>query len=165
MAIGDSGFRLGRRSLIAGAAGVATAAALPAGAARAAVSQPSAGQPKEPPAARHFQENWPQPQPYGAADTRTDLRPREDNSFVLPLELRPRDEALGRVWMRDTYVNCFRVDGRPLYVTTGTTRVPSLTAAAPWHDGIFVWLSPSLHGPWRLADTTAFRPGAEKGKV
>ena len=165
MAIGDSGFRLGRRSLIAGAAGVATAAALPAGAARAAVSQSPAGQLKEPPATRHYPENWPQPQPYGVADTRTDLWPREDNSFVLPLELRPRDEELGRVWMRDTYVNCFRVDGRPLYVATGTTRVPGLTAAAPWNDGIFVWLAPSLHGPWRLADTTAFRPGAEKGKV
>ena len=165
MASHEDGFQVGRRSLLAGAAGVVGAAALPAGAAHAVVGEAGAGQPKEPPATRSVPANWPAPQPYGTADTRTDLWPREDNSFVLPLELRPRDEELGRVWMRDTYVNCFRVDGRPLYVATGTTRVPGLTAAGPWNDGIFVWLAPSLHGPWRLADTTGFRPGAEKGKV
>ncbi|MHA4820445.1 glycoside hydrolase family protein, partial [Streptomyces aculeolatus] len=101
----------------------------------------------------------------GLADTRADLWPRDDNSFVLPLELRPRDEDLGRVWMRDTYVNCFEVDGRPLYVATGTTRVPGLETASPWNDGIFVWTARSLRGPWRLADTTGIRPDAEKGKV
>ncbi|WP_406673158.1 hypothetical protein WBK31_23765 [Nonomuraea sp. N2-4H] len=78
---------------------------------------------------------------------------------------RPRDRELGRVWMRDTYVNCFIVRGRPLYVATGTTRVPGLQAAGPWNDGIFVWTAPSLRGPWRLVDTTRIRPGAEKGKV
>lgn len=117
--------------------------------------------------------NWPDPEPYGLADTRTDLWPRDDNSFVLPLELRPRDEELGRVWIRDTYVNCFVVDGRPVYVATGTTRAPGLPAAGPWNDGIFLWVAPSLRGPWRLADTAAIRPdsgqgaaqGAEKGKV
>ena len=67
--------------------------------------------------------------------------------------------------MRDTYVNCFVVDGRPLYVATGTTRVPGLEAAAPWNDGIFVWVARSLRGPWKLADTTGIRPHAEKGKV
>ncbi|MHA4820444.1 glycoside hydrolase family protein, partial [Streptomyces aculeolatus] len=101
----------------------------------------------------------------GLADTRADLWPRDDNSFVLPLELRPCDEDLGRVWMRDTYVNCFHVDGRPLYVATGTSRVPGLGAAEPWNDGIFVWTARSLRGPWRLADTTGIRPDAEKGKV
>jgi len=145
---------LPRRTLLAGAAGLATAAALPltAGPARAA-------------APRHYPANWPAPEPYGLADDRLDLWPREDNSFVLPLELRPRDRQRGSVWMRDTYVNCFVVDGRPLYVATGTTRVPGLEAAAPWNDGIFVWLAPSLAGPWRLADTSRIRPDAEKGKV
>ncbi|MFD7025755.1 family 43 glycosylhydrolase [Promicromonospora sukumoe] len=125
--------------------------------------------------------NWPDPEPYGLADTRQDLWPRDDNSFVLPLELRPRDEELGRVWIRDTYVNCFVVDGKPVYVATGTTRVPGLPAAGPWNDGIFLWVAPSLRGPWRLADTTGIRPdtgpdtapgaapdtapGAERGKV
>ncbi|SCG37935.1 family 43 glycosylhydrolase [Micromonospora coxensis] len=114
---------------------------------------------------RRYPSNWPDPQPYGLADARWDLWPREDNSFILPLELRPRDEELGRVWIRDTYVNCFVVDGRPVYVATGTSRVPGLDKAAPWNDGIFVWVAPSLKGPWRLADTTGIRPEAEKGKV
>ncbi|MEU6845294.1 family 43 glycosylhydrolase [Streptomyces sp. NPDC046716] len=148
---------LGRRSLLAGIAGSMGAVALPSAAAQAL---PSPG------AARHgYPSNWPEPEPYGIADVRDDLWPRADNSFVLPLELRPRDEELGRVWMRDTYVNCFVVDGRPLYVATGTTRVPGLTAAGPWNDGIFVWTARSLHGPWKLADTTRIRPGAERGKV
>ncbi|MFE6887691.1 family 43 glycosylhydrolase [Streptomyces sp. NPDC057694] len=149
---------LGRRSLLAGIAGSMGAVALPSAAAQALPS---------PDAARHhgYPSNWPQPEPYGIADVREDLWPREDNSFVLPLELRPRDEELGRVWMRDTYVNCFVVDGRPLYVATGTTRVPGLAAAGPWNDGIFVWTARSLHGPWKLADTTKIRPGAERGKV
>ncbi|MFJ2950828.1 family 43 glycosylhydrolase [Streptomyces sp. NPDC087226] len=152
--------RLRRRSLLAGAAGVGAAAALPATAAQAAPPHPSpAG------AAGRHPSNWPDPEPYGVADTRLDLWPREDNSFVLPLELRPRDKEHGRVWMRDTYVNCFTVDGRPLYVATGTGRVPGLEAAGPWNDGIFVWTAPSLQGPWRLADTTRIRPEAEKGKV
>ncbi|WP_226027274.1 family 43 glycosylhydrolase [Streptomyces hyderabadensis] len=160
----DAEYGLHRRSLLAGAAGVGAAFTLPAGAAQAApasapASPPSAG------ASHRYPRNWPDPEPYGAADARADLWPREDNSFVLPLELRPRDEERGTVWMRDTYVNCFVVDGRPLYVATGTTRVPGLDVAGPWNDGIFVWLAPSLKGPWRLADTTGIRPGAERGKV
>ncbi|MFE6288092.1 family 43 glycosylhydrolase [Streptomyces sp. NPDC057877] len=146
---------LRRRSLLAGAVGLGVAAAMPVTAAQAAPGQPS----------RTYPPNWPDAEPYGVADARTDLWPREDNSFVLPLELRPRDRESGKVWMRDTYVNCFTVGGRPLYVATGTTRTPGLNVAAPWNDGIFVWIAPSLKGPWRLVDTTRFRPGAEKGKV
>ncbi|MGR6918187.1 family 43 glycosylhydrolase [[Actinomadura] parvosata] len=144
-----------RRSLLTGVAGLLGAAALPAGAARAATSE----------MAGRYPANWPDLEPYGLADTRQDLWPRDDNSFVLPLELRPQDEELGRVWMRDTYVNCFRVGGRPLYVATGTTRVAGLPAAGPWNDGIYVWTARSLRGPWRLADTTRIRPDAAKGKV
>ncbi|MGQ4426405.1 hypothetical protein ACN6LL_000945, partial [Streptomyces violaceoruber] len=133
----DAEYGLPRRSLLAGAASAGAAFALPAGAAQAApaaapTASPQAG------AERRHPRNWPDPEPYGAADTRADLWPREDNSFVLPLELRPRDQERGTVWMRDTYVNCFVVDGRPLYVATGTTRVPGLEAAGPWNDGIFV---------------------------
>lgn len=160
----ENGSSVGRRSLLAGAAGVGVGmgvgvtTALPAAAAQATpASAPSA--------ARRHPSNWPDPEPYGLADTRPDLWPREDNSFVLPLELRPRDKERGVVWMRDTYVNCFVVDGRPLYVATGTTRVPGLEVAAPWNDGLFVWTSRALRGPWKLADTTRIRPGAEKGKV
>ncbi|MFS8198488.1 family 43 glycosylhydrolase [Streptomyces sp. CWNU-52B] len=153
----ENGSPVGRRSLLAGAAGLGAAAALPAPPAQAA---PSASTP-----VRRHPANWPDPAPYGLADTRRDLWPRDDNSFVLPLELRPRDEERGLVWMRDTYVNCFVVDGRPLYVATGTTRVPGLDTAGPWNDGIFVWVARSLKGPWRLADTTGIRPGEEKGKV
>ena len=40
--------------------------------------------------------------------------PTEQNSKVLELELRPQDEELGRVWMRDTYVNRFEVDGQQM---------------------------------------------------
>ncbi|MEO3805408.1 family 43 glycosylhydrolase [Nonomuraea sp. B1E8] len=143
--------RVNRRFVLAGAAGVVGAAALPAGAEAASM--------------RRHPSNWPDPEPYGLADTRLDLWPRADNSFILPLELRPRDEELGRVWMRDTYVNCFVVDGRPVYVATGTTRAAGQAGPAPWNDGIFVWVSSSLQGPWKLADTTRIRPGAEKGKV
>ncbi|MFC9944537.1 family 43 glycosylhydrolase [Streptomyces pratensis] len=162
--------RLGRRSLLARAAGVGAAAALPAAAAptaqASAAPAATAPGPAAPAAAkRRYPANWPDPEPYGRADTRPGLWPREDNSFVLPLELRPRDKERGVVWMRDTYVNCFVVDGRPLYVATGTTRVPGLEAAGPWNDGIFVWTARSLKGPWKLADTTRIRPGAEKGKV
>ncbi|MEO3850214.1 family 43 glycosylhydrolase [Streptomyces sp. B8F3] len=158
-----SGSSIGRRSLLAGAGSVGAVAALapvPASAAPSAdaADAPAAGGGSAP-------ENWPDPEPYGLADTRADLWPRDDNSFVLPLELRPRDEERGVVWMRDTYVNCFDVGGRPLYVATGTTRVPGLTTASPWNDGIFVWTARSLRGPWRLADTTGIRPEAEKGKV
>ncbi|MFF7360957.1 family 43 glycosylhydrolase [Streptomyces sp. NPDC008125] len=166
---------VGRRALLAGAAGLGAAAALPAQAAQAAPHAPTApgpaahaahAVPKDTSGGRgRYPANWPDPAPYGTADTREDLWPREDNSFVLPLELRPRDEELGRVWMRDAYVNCFEVDGRPLYVATGTTRVPGLDIAAPWNDGIFVWTARDLQGPWKLADTTGVRPGAEKGKV
>jgi hypothetical protein len=166
----DNGRWIGRRALLGGAARTVGAAglagmaaplgvaALPAAAAQAMPAQPASS-------GRRYPANWPDPEPYGLADTREDLWPRADNSFLLNLELRPRDEQLGRVWMRDTYVNCFVVDGRPMYVATGTSRVPGLTTATPWNDGIFVWTAPSLHGPWRLADTTGIRPGAEKGKV
>ncbi|UBU08881.1 family 43 glycosylhydrolase [Nonomuraea gerenzanensis] len=155
----DNGSSVGRRSLLTGVAGLLGAAALPATAtpAQAATAAQASG--------GRYPANWPELEPYGLADTRPELWPRADNSFVLPLELRPRDRELGRVWMRDTYVNCFRVGGRPLYVATGTTRVPGLAAAGPWNDGIFVWTARSLRGPWRLADTTRIRPGAEKGKV
>ncbi|OON82766.1 family 43 glycosylhydrolase [Streptomyces tsukubensis] len=164
---------IGRRTLLAGAAGtvgvsvlsMTAAGTTPAQAAAARPAEATGARPAEAAATRAYPPNWPAPVPYGVADTREDLWPREDNSFVLPLELRPRDKELGRVWMRDTYVNCFRVNGRPLYVATGTSRVPGLTAAGPWNDGIFVWTAPSLHGPWRLADTTRFRPRAERGKV
>ncbi|MFI7230385.1 family 43 glycosylhydrolase [Nonomuraea angiospora] len=152
----DNRLNVDRRSLLAGAAGLLGAAALPATAARATPMTA---------ALKRYPSNWPDLEPYGLADTRLDLWPREDNSYILPLELRPRDKELGRVWMRDTYVNCFVVNGRPIYVATGTTRVPGLEAAAPWNDGIFVWVSPSLRGPWTLVDTTGIRPGAEKGKV
>jgi hypothetical protein len=155
----DNGLNVDRRSLLAGVAGVLGVAALPATAAQAEVAATEVA------SKRHYPANWSDLDPYGLADARMDLWPREDNSFVLPLELRPRDEERGQVWMRDTYVNCFIVNHRPMYVATGTTRVPGLDAAAPWNDGIFVWVSPSLHGPWRLADTTGIRPGAEKGKV
>lgn len=163
----ENGMHIGRRSMLAGIAGsmgvaalpTATAEALPTGAAEALPAHTQAHP------TTHSPSNWPDPKPYGLADARQDLWPREDNSFVLPLELRPRDKELGRVWMRDTYVNCFVVDGRPLYVATGTTRVPGLAVAGPWNDGIFVWTARSLHGPWRLADTSGIRPGAERGKV
>ncbi|MGI5158588.1 family 43 glycosylhydrolase [Microbispora sp. CA-102843] len=157
----DNGLYVGRRSVLAGVAGLLGAAALPAAAAHADPKElPNGGAPKG-----RYPSNWPELAPYGLADTRPDLWPRDDNSFILPLELRPRDEQLGRVWMRDTYVNCFDLGGRPIYVATGTTRVPGLEAAGPWNDGIFVWTATSLHGPWRLADTTGIRPDAEKGKV
>ncbi|WP_413797895.1 family 43 glycosylhydrolase [Streptomyces iranensis] len=147
-----------RRTLLAGVAGsLGVAAGLPAAAAQAS--------PPEAAAMRRYPSNWPEPDPYGLADTRPDLWPRKDNSFILPLEPRPRDRERGLVWMRDTYVNCFVVNGRPVYVATGTTRVPGLTAAAPWNDGVFVWVAPSLRGPWKLVDTTGIRPGAERGKV
>ncbi|MGW7514429.1 family 43 glycosylhydrolase [Streptomyces sp. NPDC054796] len=170
MTSSENGSHLGRRSLLAAAGSLGAAAALPATTAQAAQTEPPAqtaqqfAQGKAVPRGRH-PENLPELEPYGLADARTDLWPREDNSFVLPLELRPRDKERGQVWMRDTYVNCFTVDGRPLYVATGTTRVPGLEAAAPWNDGIFVWTSRSLRGPWKLADTSTIRPGTEKGKV
>ncbi|MFJ2558194.1 MULTISPECIES: family 43 glycosylhydrolase [unclassified Streptomyces] len=157
-----------RRSLLAGVAGsLAVTAVLPAATAQAAPTGagPSQAASVQGASGRRYPPNRPALEPYGLADTGADLWPREDNSFVLPLELRPRDKARGQVWMRDTYVNCFVVDGRPLYVATGTTRVPGLEAAGPWNDGIFVWTSRSLRGPWKLADTTRIRPGAEKGKV
>ncbi|TDO69208.1 glycosyl hydrolase family 43 [Kribbella sp. VKM Ac-2571] len=147
-----------RRTVLGGLAGAVGAAALPGGTAYGSTSTEASP-------LRRYPAAWPELEPYGAADTRLDLWPRDDNSFVLPLELRPRDEELGRVWMRDTYVNCVTIDGRPLYVATGTTRVPGRPAAGPWNDGIFVWTAPSLHGPWRLADTSGIRPDAERGKV
>ncbi|MFI9585774.1 family 43 glycosylhydrolase [Streptomyces sp. NPDC052236] len=157
MTSSENRLHIDRRSLLAGVTGSLGVAALPASAAQAA--------PAEAASQRRHPSNWPAPEPYGLADTRLDLWPRKDNSFLLPLELRPRDEERGQVWMRDTYVNCFVVDGRPLYVATGTSRAPGLSTAAPWNDGIFVWVAPSLKGPWRLVDTSGIRPEAERGKV
>ncbi|PFG30066.1 family 43 glycosylhydrolase [Paramicrobacterium agarici] len=115
--------------------------------------------------ASEYPESWPQPMPYGAADDRSELMPRDDNSMVLDLELRPQDEELGRVWMRDTYVNRFEVDGETMYVATGTTKPAELDKAAPWNDGIYMWTAPALDGPWTLVDTTGIRPDEQKGKV
>jgi hypothetical protein len=148
---------LDRRGFLVGMTGAVAVSALPAAAAHATPTE-------NPPSDRH-PSNWPELEPYGTADTRVDLWPRDDNSFVLPLEHRPRDPEGRHVWMRDTYVNCFVVNGRPVYVATGTTRVPGLDRAAPWNDGIFIWTSSSLRGPWRLVDTLGIRPDAERGKV
>ncbi|MFE7406710.1 family 43 glycosylhydrolase [Isoptericola sp. NPDC057559] len=112
-----------------------------------------------------FPPAWPDPRPYGAADGRSELWLRDDNSFVLDLELRPQDADLGRVWMRDTYVNRFDVDGRSVYVATGTTRAAGRPNASPWNDGLYLWTAPALEGPWTLVDTTGVRPGAARGKV
>lgn len=112
-----------------------------------------------------FPASWPLSMPYGAADGRSELSPRPDNSMILDLELRPQDAELGRVWMRDTYVNRFEVDGETLYVATGTTKPAELDKAAPWNDGIYMWTAPALEGPWTLVDTTGIRPGQTKGKV
>ncbi|GGI48257.1 beta-xylosidase [Agromyces flavus] len=112
-----------------------------------------------------FPASWPVPMPYGAADGREELMPDEDNSMILDLELRPQDAELGRVWMRDTYVNRFEVDGETMYVATGTTRAQGVATAAPWNDGIYVWIAPSLEGPWKLVDTTGIRPDQPKGKI
>ncbi|WP_400996563.1 family 43 glycosylhydrolase [Agromyces sp. GXQ0307] len=114
---------------------------------------------------RAFPVGWPVPMRYGSADARDELMPDDENSMVLDLELRPQDEELGRVWMRDTYVNRFEVDGETMYVATGTTRAEGLDKAAPWNDGIYVWTAPALDGPWTLADTTGIRPDQPKGKV
>jgi hypothetical protein len=169
---------MGRRSLLKGAVIAGTAVALPAAAVRSTLdaapanaSTPSAaphGKTPPPPAHRgkgKYPANWPALEPYGLADTRDDLWPRDDNSFILPLELRPQDEERGQVWIRDTYVNRFTVDGRTVYVATGTTRAEGLDVAQPWNDGIFVWTAPALKGPWKLVDTTKIRPDAPKGKV
>src|SRR5689334_21430426 len=108
----QSGSPIGRRALLAGVARTAGAAGLAGavgslGAATRAAAAVPAGSGDIPPANGRCPANWPDLEPYGLADTRVDLWPRDDNSFVLPLELRPRDEELGRVWMRDTYVNFF----------------------------------------------------------
>lgn len=151
---------VGRRLLLAGAAGAVVAGVAGVAGAAGVLPQAAAGN-----ARQAYPPNWPELKPYGLADTREDLWPREDNSRILPLELRPRDEEPGRVWMRDTYVNCFVVDGKPLYVATGTTRAAGTAGPGPWNDGLFVWTAPSMDGPWKLADTTGIRPDAEKGKV
>ncbi|MDA3648476.1 family 43 glycosylhydrolase [Saccharopolyspora indica] len=149
------GPNLNRRTLLLGTAStIGLAAALPA------VTWAKELSPQQ-----EYPPNWPGVEPYGAADVREDLWPRNDNSRVLELELRPRDQELGRVWIRDTYVNCFVVDGKPRYVATGTTNAAGLKGPAPWNDGIFVWVADSMDGPWRLVDTTGVRPDAEKGKV
>ncbi|TQL70647.1 glycosyl hydrolase family 43 [Nocardioides albertanoniae] len=161
----EKGLRVERRSVLAGLAAGAIGASGPLAGSVAGAATSAATAATEAAQARRHPPSWPDLEPYGLADTRPDLWPRDDNSFILPLELRPRDEERGQVWIRDTYVNCFVVDGRPLYVATGTSRVPELDKAAPWNDGIFVWVAPSLRGPWRLVDTTGIRPDAEKGKV
>jgi Glycosyl hydrolases family 43 len=102
---------------------------------------------------------------YGTADHRPELAITDRNAFVLPLELRPHDRELGRVWMRDTYVNHFVVGGVSRYYCTGTTRAPGLAKGAPWNDGIYLWSAPALAGPWHLVDTTSLRPHAPKGQV
>jgi hypothetical protein len=170
--------KLDRRSLLKGAVIAGTAVALPAEAVRSTLTAPAAeastsrapSRANVPPAALHPGKGrrpatWPALEPYGLADTREDLWPRDDNSFILPLELRPQDEARGQVWIRDLYVNCFTVGGRPLYVASGTTRAEGLDVAQPWNDGLFVWTAPALKGPWKLVDTTKIRPDAQKGKV
>ena len=157
----ETGSHLNRRTLLLGTAGtLGLATALPLVARAEGTAHSPEGRPQ-----REHPPSWPEMEPYGAADTREDLWPRDDNSRLLELELRPRDEKLGRVWIRDTYVNCFVVDGNPLYVATGTTRAGDLNAASPWNDGIFVWVAVSLDGPWKLVDTTGVRPDGEKGKV
>ena len=123
MTISEKGTLVDRRAFLAGVAGSLVAAALPATAAQAA---PTEVAPMNP-----YPSTWPDLKPYGRADTRLDLWPRNDNSFILPLEVLPRDKAGRHVWMRDTYVNCFDVDGRPMYVATGTSRVPVFTRPPP----------------------------------
>ncbi|MER8003067.1 hypothetical protein [Streptomyces sp. NPDC095613] len=62
--------RVGRRSLLAGAAGLGTAAALHAPAATAAAAAqvaPAKAAPRP-----RYPSNWPDPEPYGLADTRRD---------------------------------------------------------------------------------------------
>src|SRR5690349_9315581 len=105
----QKGTPIGRRALLAGAAKTAGAAGAVglAGAAGSlgVVARAAAAVPTDGTASGRHPSNWPDLEPYGLADTRKDLWPRQDNSFVLPLELRPRDEELGRVWMGDTYGN------------------------------------------------------------
>jgi hypothetical protein len=84
MTSSDKGLHLDRRSLLIGVAGSLAAAAQPATA--AAQTSPTGGA-----SMRRYPSNWPDLEPYGLADTRRDLWPRKDNSFILPLELRPRD--------------------------------------------------------------------------
>ena len=155
--------QIDRRALLKGATLVGVTAMLSAVAMEAGPALATQLPPAQ--SNRKYPAPWPEQTPYGLVDNRIDLWPRDDNSMVLPLELRPRDEELGHVWIRDTYVNFFKVNGHSVYVAAGTTRVPGLSAAQPWNDGIFVWTSPSMNGPWTLADTTGIRPDAEKGKV
>jgi|GEM_PF-2200327 len=144
---------------------LSTALALTGGTAANAAVTPSETATRDLPTVEDYPDNWPDLEPYGTADQRSEITPREDNSMILDLELRPQDEELGRVWIRDTYVNRFEVDGESVYVATGTTRVPGLDKAAPWNDGFYVWTSPSMDGPWELVDTTGIRPDQPKGKV
>ncbi|MEN5073090.1 family 43 glycosylhydrolase [Isoptericola cucumis] len=155
-----------RRQFMGAAAGAVSAVVVGGSAASAAGATATTGAaPAAAPAGGPFPPAWPDPEPYGAADGRLELMPRDDNSMILDLELRPQDAPLGRVWMRDTYVNQFEVDGRTLYVATGTTRAAGQVNAGPWNDGLYVWTAPALEGPWTLADTTGLRPGQPKGKV
>jgi hypothetical protein len=178
MNLPENGTKLGRRSLLKTAVLAGSAVALPAEAVLSTLAAPAAsastasapGRTKTSPASQQigkgrYPTSWPALEPYGLADTREELWPRDDNSVVLPLELRPQDEERGQVWIRDTYVNCFRVNGRPLYVASGTTRAKGLAAAQPWNDGLWVWTAPALKGPWQLVDTTKIRPDAARGKV
>jgi len=122
-------------------------------------------EPQQPMAIEATAPNRPDLLPYGTADSGPDISVRADNSKILDLERRAHDAALGRVWIRDTYVNYFVVNGVGSYYATGTTKAPGLDKAAPWNDGIYVWKAPSLDGPWTLLDTTTIRPTAVKGKV
>ncbi|MFF5988408.1 hypothetical protein, partial [Prauserella flavalba] len=72
----ENGSRLNRRSLLI-TTSLATAAVLPVGA--AAYASPAAAAPW----VRRYPSNWPDLEPYGLADTRLDLWPRDDNSFIL----------------------------------------------------------------------------------
>ncbi|WP_084102487.1 family 43 glycosylhydrolase [Demequina sp. NBRC 110051] len=154
-----------KRTMTGAVAVCAATATLLGAAAVAAVAAPPTDADTDPPRSVAYPANWPDLEPYGIADQREEISARDDNSMVLDLELRPQDEELGRVWMRDTYVNRYEVDGESLYVATGTTRVPGLDKAGPWNDGFYVWTAPGLDGPWTLVDTTGIRPDAPKGKV
>ena len=83
--------------------------------------------------------------------------PLHDARSFAPGDYTAVDDIKEVYWSRTAQSN---LDGRPVYVATGTTRAAELPGAAPWNDGLFVWVSPSLRGPWKLADTTGIRPSA-----
>ena len=116
----EHGTHIGRRGVLAGIAGTMGAVALPAGSALAQPSPPAAGRRPYPP-------NWPALEPYGLADTREDLWPREDNSFVLPLG--SLSTAL-----------------KPLVAVSGTTVAPcaARVACASAHSRVTVAFEPIM---------------------